>query len=37
MATGVVPVAIEFGVLGVRVPSRPMSNCETLGVPWLTM
>jgi hypothetical protein len=36
MATGVVPVATESGVFGLRVPSRPMSNCETLGVPWLT-
>src|SRR4051812_99007 len=36
MATGVVPVATESGVLGVSVPSSPMSNCEMLDEPWLT-
>jgi hypothetical protein len=36
MATGVVPVALASGVLGVSVPSRPMSNCETPAEPWLT-
>ena len=36
MATGVVPVATESGVLGVRFPSTPMSNCETVAEAWLT-
>jgi hypothetical protein len=34
--SGAEPVATEIGVLGARVPSAAMSNCDTVPEVWLT-